>query len=200
MLVYADVTEFVRNAEQLEKLATTDGLTGLFNHRHFMKLAEAEWNRFLRHGRPLSLLMFDIDFFKSFNDRYGHEVGDQVLFHIAAMVGEGRRETDIVARMGGEEFAVLLPETDIDAAEAVAERLRQEIQDSELQSDGHDMTVAISIGVAEARPGMGDVGDLLKDADQALYRAKRNGRNRVVRAEQRPLATVRPAAVPLQSA
>ena len=79
MLIYANVTDLVRNAEQLEKLATTDGMTGLYNRRHFMKLAEAEWGRFQRHGRPLSLLMLDVDFFKSINDRFGHDVGDQVV-------------------------------------------------------------------------------------------------------------------------
>ena len=199
MLVYADVTEFVRNAEQLEKLATTDGLTGLYNHRHFMKLAEAEWNRFRRHSRRLSLLIFDIDFFKTFNDRYGHEVGDQVLFHIAAMSRDDRRESDVVARIGGEEFAVLLPETGIDAAEVVAERLRQQVQESELQSDGRDLTVTISIGVAEAQPSMSDIGDLLKAADQALYKAKRTGRNRVVKAVERPIVTLVSSA-PLRSA
>jgi diguanylate cyclase (GGDEF)-like protein len=200
MLTYADVTDIVRNAEQLEQLATTDGLTALYNHRQFMKLAEREWNRFRRHGRPLSLLMFDIDFFKSFNDRFGHEVGDQVLFHVAALSCEERRETDIVARIGGEEFAILLPETGIDDAGAAAERLLKHIEESDLQCDGQNMTVTVSIGIAEAQLDMRDIGDLLKNADQALYIAKRTGRNRIVPARKRPLAIVPAVKVPLQSA
>lgn len=144
--------------------------------------------------------MFDIDFFKSFNDRFGHEVGDQVLFHVAALSREERRETDIVARIGGEEFAILLPETGIDDAGAAAERLLKHIEESDLQCDGQNLTVTVSIGIAEAQPGMRDIGDLLKAADQALYIAKRTGRNRVVPARKRPLAIVPAVKVPLQSA
>lgn len=199
MLTYTDVTDLVRNAEQLEELATTDGLTALYNHRHFMKLAETEWNRYRRHGRPLSLLMFDIDFFKSFNDRFGHEVGDQVLFHVAALSREERRETDIVARIGGEEFAILLPETGIDDAGVAAERLRKQIEESDMQCDGQNLTITVSIGIAEAQPDMRDVGDLLKNADQALYIAKRTGRNRIVPARKRPLTIVPAMKVSLQS-
>ena len=200
MLTYSDVTDLVRNAEQLEKLATTDGMTGLHNRRQFMKLAEAEWGRFQRHGHPLSLLMLDVDFFKSINDRFGHYVGDQVVAQIAALCREGRRVSDVVARIGGEEFALLLPETSIEAAYVVAGRLRRSVEVSPLLSNGNGLAVTVSIGVAEAAPGMSGIVDLMKDSDRALYEAKGAGRNRVILAEQVPIATMLDAEAPLQSA
>src|ERR1700722_17744090 len=104
-----------------------DGLTSLFNRRHFEELARAEWARFQRYGRPLSLLVIDVDKFKSINDRFGHEAGDLVLKAIADDCNAIRRETDIAARLGGEEFVLLLPETNEAAAAMVAERLRKQI-------------------------------------------------------------------------
>jgi len=199
-LIYANVTDLVRNAEQLEKLATTDGMTGLHNRRQFMKLAEAEWSRFQRHGRPLSLLMLDVDYFKSINDRFGHDLGDQVIAHIAALCREDRRVSDIVARIGGEEYALLLPETPIEAAYAVAERLRRNVEVSALLSNSKGLAVTVSIGVAEAGPGMSGIVDLMKVSDRALYEAKRTGRNRVVRAEALPIPVMLDAEAPLQSA
>jgi diguanylate cyclase (GGDEF)-like protein len=200
MLIYANVTDLVRNAEQLEKLATTDGMTGLHNRRQFMKLADAEWSRFQRYGRPLSLLMLDVDLFKSINDRFGHDVGDQVVAHIAALCREDRRISDVVARIGGEEFALLLPETTIDAAYTLAERLRRNVELSPLLSNSNGLAVTVSIGVAEAGPGMSSIVDLMKDSDRALYEAKRIGRNRVVRAEALSIGTMLDAEAPLQSA
>lgn len=200
MLIYANVTDLVRNAEQLEKLATTDGMTGLHNRRHFMKLAEAEWGRFQRHGRPLSLLMLDVDYFKSINDRFGHYVGDQVVAQIAALCREGRRVSDVVARIGGEEFALLLPETTAQAAYAVAERLRRDVELSPLLSNSNGLAVTVSIGVAEAGPDMSGIIGLMKDADRALYEAKGAGRNRVMCAEAIPIGTMLDAEAPLQSA
>ncbi len=200
MLIYANVTDLVRNAEQLEKLATTDGMTGLHNRRHFMKLAEAEWGRFQRHGRPLSLLMLDVDYFKSINDRFGHYVGDQVVAQIAALCREGRRVSDVVARIGGEEFALLLPETTAQAAYAVAERLRRDVEVSPLLSNSNGLAVTVSIGVAEAGPGMSGIIGLMKDSDRALYEAKGAGRNRVMCAEALPIPMMLDAEAPLQSA
>jgi len=197
MLIYSDVTDLVRNAEKLQILAITDGLTGAYNHTHFMKLANSEWNRFLRHDRKLSLLILDIDFFKSFNDQFGHEVGDRVLVHVATLCSEDRRHNDIVARIGGEEFAMLLPETGVEEAKSVAERLQQKIADNPLSHHGKYLTVTASIGIAEARPWMSDFGDLLKCADQALYQAKNTGRNRAESAVDRPLATVADGVAPL---
>lgn len=198
MLLYSDITDLVRQSEQLEKLATTDGLTGLYNRRHFLHLAEAEWSRFSRNGRPMSLLMLDIDRFKSVNDRFGHDVGDHALVKVAALCGEDRRLTDIVARVGGEEFAILLPETAADAAVAVAERLCLRVAASPLLPSAEGMRVTVSIGAAAARPELAGVATLMKEADQALYEAKRRGRNRVATAGgakliAAPEATLQPA-------
>jgi diguanylate cyclase (GGDEF)-like protein len=200
MLTYANVTDLVRNAEKLQLMAVTDGLTGLYNHSQFIRLAKSEWNRFLRHERKLSLLVLDIDFFKSFNDQFGHEVGDQVLVHIGILCSEDRRDTDIVGRIGGEEFALLLPETGIEEAANVAERLRQKLRENPFRQDGKDLAVTVSVGIAEAQSGMSDFSDLFRCADQALYQAKNSGRNRVVGIADRLLATVSDEVVPLQSA
>jgi diguanylate cyclase (GGDEF)-like protein len=144
--------------------------------------------------------MLDVDFFKSINDRFGHDVGDQVVAQIAALCREDRRVSDVVARIGGEEFALLLPETVTEAAYAVAERLRRNVEVSPLLSNSSGLAVTVSIGVAEAGPGMSGIVDLMKDSDRALYEAKGLGRNRVVLAERVPVATMLDAEVPLQSA
>jgi diguanylate cyclase (GGDEF)-like protein len=120
---------FERASAGLELLATMDGLTCVFNRRHFDTLARVEWGRFQRYGRPLSLLILDVDKFKSINDQFGHDAGDLVLKAIADDCSSMRRETDIVARFGGEEFVLLLPETNESAAGLVAERLRKQIED-----------------------------------------------------------------------
>jgi diguanylate cyclase (GGDEF)-like protein len=183
MLTYSDVTDIVRHAEELERLATTDGMTGIFNRRHFLSLADREWNRARRYGRPLCFLMIDIDFFKSVNDRFGHDAGDQVIIHLAAVARECKRDTDVLARIGGEEFALLLPETDLARGKIVAERLRIEAEQSPLTWTSSQIPVSVSIGVAEAADGMVGVSDLMKAADVALYEAKRGGRNRVMTAD-----------------
>jgi diguanylate cyclase (GGDEF)-like protein len=171
-----------RLAAGLELLATTDGLTSIFNRRHFETLARVEWGRFQRYGRPLSLLCLDIDNFKSINDRLGHEAGDLLLKAIADDCSSMRRETDIVARIGGEEFAILLPETNEGAAEGVAERLRKQIEDHSHVFPGEETRISVSIGVAGATLDMPAFETMLKRADEALYQAKRGGRNLVVKA------------------
>ncbi|HLH87587.1 MAG TPA: diguanylate cyclase [Xanthobacteraceae bacterium] len=172
MLTYTPVTDLVRRA-------SVDALSGLFNRRHFLELAEGEWNRFDRYERPLSLMMLDIDLFKSVNDRYGHDVGDQAIAHLAAICRNSKRVPDIVARVGGEEFAMLLPETPLQSAALVAERLRREIAETPLVVAGAPIRLTVSIGVAEADTRMLGIVALMKEADEALYRAKRGGRNRV---------------------
>jgi diguanylate cyclase (GGDEF)-like protein len=178
MLIYANVTERVKHASKLEQMATRDGMTGLNNKRAFLTLAETEWSRFRRYDRPLSLLVLDIDHFKSVNDTYGHDVGDRVIVQVADAC-RNKRESDIAARIGGEEFAVLLPETTLEKASAVAERLRNSIAERNLTADGRAIRVTISVGVAEAGEHTRDITDLIKQADLALYEAKRTGRNRV---------------------
>ncbi|MFZ0424642.1 MAG: GGDEF domain-containing protein [Xanthobacteraceae bacterium] len=174
------------NSERLSAglalLATTDGLTSVYNRRHFETLARLEWGRFQRYGRPLSLLTIDIDNFKAINDRFGHDAGDLVLKAIADDCAMMRRETDIVARTGGEEFALLLPETSDGAAEIVAERLRRLVEEHAPVFAGEKSPISVSIGIAGATLDMPNLEALIKRADEALYQAKRDGRNRVVKA------------------
>jgi diguanylate cyclase (GGDEF)-like protein len=186
-----------RNSDRLsagfELLATVDGLTSLYNRRHFESLARVEWGRFQRYGRPLSLLVLDVDHFKSINDRFGHDAGDLVLKAIANDCSSMRRETDIIARLGGEEFVLLLPETDEAAAEIVAERLRSQIDNHSNILRGNEMRLSVSIGVAGATLNMPTFEVMLKRADEAMYEAKRRGRNQVVRAPRSPSKTLQTA-------
>jgi diguanylate cyclase (GGDEF)-like protein len=178
MLTYSNVTALVQQAEALETLAIKDGLTELYNRRHFLHLAEVEWDRFKRYERQLSFLMLDIDHFKSINDRFGHDFGDKVLIAVAGVCRDGKRNSDIVARLGGEEFAILLPETDLDSAFVMAERLRMNISQLRIEAGNTLLSVTASIGVADAGSCVCDVVELMKRADTALYAAKRGGRNR----------------------
>jgi diguanylate cyclase (GGDEF)-like protein len=179
MLVFTDITDLVHQADQLKELATVDGMTGLFNRRHFLSLAEIEWGRYQRHWRPMSLLVLDIDGFKSINDRFGHYAGDHVIAQVADICRKHKRKSDIIARFGGEEFLILLPETQLAAAQRVAERLRRQVEAREFLITPHAINTTISIGIAEANRAMDSIFDLIKCADQALYAAKESGRNRV---------------------
>jgi diguanylate cyclase (GGDEF)-like protein len=171
MLTYSDVTDLVARARQFEELAQTDSLTGLYNRRHFDLLADAEWRRFKRYKRPLSLMLIDIDRFKEINDQFGHDRGDEALKTLALICIESKRSTDIVARVGGDEFAVLFPETDLMRARIVAERF---VSAAETTGD-----ITFSIGIAESSLKMSGFDMLKRSADIALYRAKAAGRNRI---------------------
>ena len=178
MLTYNDVTDLVARAKQFEQLATIDGMTGLYNRRHFDALAEAEWKRFERYHRPLSLVLIDIDQFKEINDRLGHEAGDEALKALATVCMEDKRSTDIVARLGGDEFAVLLPETSLQQARTVAERIHKAIDRCGTdQRPKGEARITLSVGIAEASRGMSGFQALLRLADKALYEAKAAGRN-----------------------
>ena len=179
MLTYNDVTDLVETANKLEQLATTDVLTGLNNRRRFLEVGETEWTRFKRYNRPLTLLAIDIDHFKQVNDRFGHEAGDNALVELARICQTDRRATDLAARIGGEEFALLLPETSITLAQMVADRLRQQVEETKLSNDGIPFRITISAGLASAVQSMRDFGALMRRADSALYNAKRLGRNQV---------------------
>jgi diguanylate cyclase (GGDEF)-like protein len=179
MLTYVDVTDDVKHTRELEDLATTDVLTGLYNRRHFLTVANKEWERFQRYERPLSVLIIDIDHFKSVNDRFGHDVGDAVLAEVAAVCRKARRANDVVARIGGEELAILLPETGAASATALAEKLCAEIAAQLVTAGETTIAVTVSIGVADAKPALANFGELMKRADAALYAAKHNGRNQV---------------------
>ncbi|HID30334.1 MAG TPA: GGDEF domain-containing protein [Desulfobacterales bacterium] len=172
--------ELAKANKQLEKLSVTDELTGLYNRRHLMRTLESEYKRALRHNRNLALLMLDIDHFKQVNDQLGHLCGDRVLQEIARVLKRNVRASDLVARYGGEEIAVILIEAGISAALEVAEKLRQEVETHAFMWDGKSLRVTVSIGAA-AHPGKNIQSwkQLLDTADQAMYRAKEAGRNRV---------------------
>ena len=170
--------ENARYVKKTERLAVTDGLTGLYNHREFQKRLEEEVERAKRYGRHLSLLMLDIDHFKSFNDTYGHPFGDTVLMRISRLIENELRTADFTARYGGEEFSVILPETRSDHALLVAERIRSRIFEEAFETDkGTKVTVTISIGVGGIENARDRIG-LITAADKALYIAKEVGRNR----------------------
>lgn len=169
-------------ASKLSIIAATDGLTGLSNRRAFEAELQVEWKRAARAEMPLALLMLDADFFKAFNDRYGHVEGDQVLRQIATSIERAiRRPGDVGARYGGEEFVALLPETELAGAMLIAQRICTAVAALRIQHEGSPSGhVSVSIGVAVARPWSGDPAtSLVREADQALYIAKRDGRGRV---------------------
>lgn len=167
------------NAE-LMYLAQNDALTGLHNRRYFMQETGAELARAARAQSPTSMLILDIDFFKKINDEYGHPVGDVVLQQVAQLLAAGVRATDIVARLGGEEFVILMPHTARAGALALGEKLRASLDQQDLHCKNHVLHVTLSVGVSElAAGGVGLYEDLYTAADKALYVAKTNGRNRV---------------------
>lgn len=167
--------------EEAELRARTDYLTGLFNRRHFIELAEHELARAVRYERPLSLLMVDIDLFKSINDTWGHALGDAVLQEVSHLIRHCLRDVDIVGRIGGEEFAAVLVETDEQHALGVAERLCATVADTTIApQEGVSLRVTISLGITELKGRALGFDSLLKEADLALYEAKQSGRNRAV--------------------
>ncbi len=177
-----DISERMHMIHELEHQARYDYLTGLANRRYFHELAEVELARAQRYGSLLTLLMMDIDFFKNINDTYGHKVGDLVLQHLALVCNEALREIDLIGRVGGEEFAILLPETAGLSALEVAERMRQEIQNTGvlINEQNDHIKFTVSIGVAMMLNENGTVDKMLQDADAALYQAKETGRNKVI--------------------
>ncbi|WP_176785785.1 GGDEF domain-containing protein [Propionivibrio dicarboxylicus] len=168
---------------ELERLATTDGLSGLFNRRCFNNLADIEWIRCRRYGRPLAVLMVDIDHFKLINDQYGHAAGDLVITNFGKLIRRIVRASDQAARIGGEEFAVLMPEATAVAAMNVAERICSEAACEVVTGTGTEIHYTVSVGVAVVGASDQDFGALAQRADSSLYRAKNKGRNCVVFAD-----------------
>ncbi len=164
--------------EEIYNLAITDGLTQAANKRHLLDFLEREIARAVRHERPLSLVMFDLDHFKKINDTYGHLAGDRMLVGIAQYVASSVRREELFARYGGEEFAVVLPEADLDEAAGFCERIRLLIDSAIFEFDQHQMRATISLGATTLRKG-DTVQSLVERADTQLYQAKRSGRNRV---------------------
>lgn len=188
MTVQQELAE--KNAEleaakaELERLSLTDALTGLANRRSLEATLGNEMRRAIRYHHPLSLLLLDLDHFKRVNDTYGHPVGDHVLRTVATILKTSLRETDTVARMGGEEFAVILPETRCEDAVRVAERLRSAVEAHGCLTPTGTLPLTISIGVAVRQEGESTLESFVARADAALYEAKRRGRNRVIVSEK----------------
>jgi diguanylate cyclase (GGDEF)-like protein len=172
--------QLVTANRELQELSNTDTLTRLYNRRFLLETLTKEFRRAMRYGHELSVLMVDADHFKRVNDRHGHLCGDTVLKSIAGILKKTMRNTDIVARYGGEEIVALLPETDRERATRIAEKLRKEIESTEILCDGKHITITVSIGVA-AYPenNVSDPMLLVQAADMAMYKAKQTGRNKV---------------------
>ena len=178
--------ELLETNKRLELLSITDGLTALYNHRYFQDELARAFEESARYGRPLSLAIVDLDFFKKVNDSYGHAVGDEVLKGVSKIFQESSRSTDLTARYGGEEFAVMMPETDVNDAIAFAEKIRRLVESTPIQTQAGPVNVTVSIGVATVpHPKIHAAKELVVAADNALYRAKHAGRNQVQAEERR---------------
>jgi diguanylate cyclase (GGDEF)-like protein/PAS domain S-box-containing protein len=177
--IMRDISESKKTEEELLRLAATDPLTGALNRREFTVLAEREALRSNRYHHALSLLMFDFDHFKRLNDTYGHSAGDKVLQRFTTLCVNALRNVDIFGRWGGEEFVALLPETDIDGAAVIGERLRKLVADTVLNYHDHKINFTISVGIAQFKDGESSIDGPLNRADSAVYDAKKAGRNRI---------------------
>ena len=177
---YKDVTEKTIAEEKLNLLATTDDLTGLWNRRHFIDRAEYEIAQALRHDRPLSIIQLDVDHFKKINDTHGHAAGDRVLKFLASSLKELLRSTDTIGRIGGEEFVLLVPNTSLQTAHAVAEKIRTFFESNRVDYEGKMLSITISMGITSLRQENNHIDVLLREADEACYAAKDAGRNRTI--------------------
>ena len=186
LMIY-DVTDIATNKralekanEQLARLSMTDRLTGLLNRGTWENLIDAEFERYRRYGNATCLVMFDIDHFKPVNDTYGHLAGDEVIKFTAKVMRDSLRQSDSPGRYGGEEFGIILPETDAEGARIICERIRETIQNSTVQTTAAPIQYTVSIGIAPLTNGPENHMQWLQQADEALYAAKEGGRNRVV--------------------
>jgi len=186
LLIY-DVTDMASSSRQLERsnaqlthLSQTDGLTGLLNRATWESFLQIEFHRHHRYGSNAALVMLDIDHFKPINDTYGHPVGDEVIRQISSLIKFNLRTPDLAGRYGGEEFAVILPETDREGAECFAERIRSVVEQQTVVSGAVEIQVTLSLGVALVSADQHSADDWLVSADKALYKAKEGGRNQVV--------------------
>ncbi|AUM70429.1 sensor domain-containing diguanylate cyclase [Pseudomonas fluorescens] len=190
-LVIYDVTDVATNRHQLQaanaqlqRLSSTDRLTGLYNRGHWEESLRAAYARHQRYGNALSLVMLDIDHFKRVNDTYGHQAGDKVIEQVARLLREHARDSDVVGRYGGEEFGVVLSDTDSSGAQTFAERMRHSIEALVVMYNDQRIRFTISLGVADLSQASNSHADLIAWADQALYTSKKTGRNRVTVYEQ----------------
>lgn len=178
--VVEDITEQKRLESELKKLARRDSLTGAFNRQHFLRTAELEFERARRYNRPLAVLMLDLDHFKQINDTYGHHAGDATLKAVVNKCMANLRRTDLFGRLGGEEFGAVLTETDSERALRVAERIRSELAQMPVPSEGGTIRCTVSIGLTSCLDDDKSIDDAMRRADMALYQAKEAGRNRVI--------------------
>jgi diguanylate cyclase (GGDEF)-like protein len=194
MVALNDISQRKQLEAELLHQANTDSLTGVSNRRYFLAQAEQEMRRSRRFARPLSVMMIDLDYFKKINDTHGHGVGDAVLQGTVKRALESLRQSDQLGRLGGEEFAVILPETALAAAFDVAERLRQHLAERPLIAEREAIACTVSVGVAQLNAHDPGIDDLFNRADAALYKAKNGGRNRVEIAdgEIAPEAQIKP--------
>ncbi|MCE5212159.1 MAG: GGDEF domain-containing protein [Deltaproteobacteria bacterium] len=170
-------SELKQAQSRLQRMATTDFLTGIANNRLFLERGDSEIQRARRYKSSFSILMIDLDYFKNFNDNYGHAIGDKVLVAFVDICRNNLRDFDFFGRLGGEEFAVLLPHTDLDEGKRLAERLCSVIAQSDIEAEDKILRITVSIGVSQLLPGDDRIDDVLKRADDAMYDAKRKGRN-----------------------
>lgn len=182
-IVFQDITQRKRLEAELTRLATTDSLTGMANRRYFIGQLDREMARIQRNAGPAAVLMLDLDHFKRINDNYGHAAGDAVLQAFARTAQASLRKIDLIGRLGGEEFSIMLPQTGLDAARRFAERLRKNIEAMRVEHDGESLQVTVSIGLTELTRADLDCDSVLARVDQALYQAKAEGRNRTEIAE-----------------
>lgn len=186
------LSRFYERIHHLQEVSTTDALTGLYNRMHLLRVLSNEYKRYQRTGASLSCIMIDLDHFKNINDTYGHSFGDQILSAFAQLLSDTIRESDIIGRYGGEEFLCILPNTDIEGACAVAEKLRRVVEARVFTEGFFNIEITASFGVSSTSPDVTTEGGLIQLADRALYRAKQSGRNRVCVVDgRRPGATVR---------
>jgi diguanylate cyclase len=185
-LIVYDVTDTAVNKiaqqqanKQLQNLSRTDHLTGLYNRGYWELRLIQEFKRFDRYENPSSLIMLDIDHFKKINDNYGHSVGDDAIRSISRIIKEQIRDLDIPGRYGGEEFGIILTNTNGDGACVIAERLRTNVEKQTLYTEGHEIKFTISLGIAELNEHMHDHRNWIEKSDQALYKSKESGRNKV---------------------
>jgi len=172
-----DITERKDMEDKLLRYARYDDLTQIYNRRIFYNEAEKQMDIAHRYHRPAAVLMMDLDHFKNVNDHYGHHTGDEVLKNFSSICQQAKRHTDVIGRTGGEEFAIFMPETDLDDAVRLAERIGEHTRKAMVHVDGNDIHYTVSIGVAVLKPGVTKIDDFLSSADKALYQAKEAGRD-----------------------
>ena len=189
---WLDEVESLRDQiDELSELVATDALTGLFNFRHFKTVLQAEMDRSKRSGIPTSLVLVDVDHFKKVNDTHGHEIGNQALQHMANILKSEVRTTDIVCRYGGEEFAMIFPETHLNLAVKVADRIRIEIANNSLVIDDEEIKLTASMGASVyMKTSVLDIDEFVDSVDKYLYEAKQSGRNCICHIDYADLRTV----------